>query len=64
MAEIKNRSTRLFNTVTEEFRRSLKDLPKKRVPGFGEEATRMSKAQDPLVQMLKDMDLRAEDFDI
>lgn len=64
MAQFKNRSTKVHNTLTGEFRSSLKKLPKKPVPRFGEETTRTSKARDPLARMLKDMDLRAEDFDI
>lgn len=37
MPEFKNRFTRVHKVMTDEFRSSLKDLPKKKVPPFGAE---------------------------
>ncbi|KKL76882.1 hypothetical protein LCGC14_2040470 [marine sediment metagenome] len=52
MARFRNRSTAVHDTITSEFRASVQKLPKKRVPGFGEELKDLR--HNPIKQVLKD----------
>ena len=49
-----NRSTAVHETLTTEFRESLKDLPKKRVPAFGTVVSRQGASRNPTIQWFKD----------
>lgn len=56
MARFKNRSTVVHETITGEFRSSLKKLSKTRVPTFGEESSRQGNtSRNPAIQVLKNM---------